>query len=62
MIQACVQFIDAAESKTDPAQIMFELALGNIVLCDKFSNSVLEGPLVQGHSPICNVIIPAIPA
>ena len=61
-MQACLQMIDAAEPKGGMAQQIFEFALGNLVVCDKFSNTVLEGTLVVGRSGICNVVVPGIPA
>jgi len=64
LVQACLGLIDSAEPKPQgqSAETVFALALGNIILCDKFANSVLEGPLVAGRSALCNVIVPGIPA
>jgi hypothetical protein len=62
LVQACLQLIDGAEPKAAAAETIFELALGNLVLCDKLANSILTEPLALGHSGICNAIVPAIPA
>jgi hypothetical protein len=62
LVQACIQLIDGAEPKAGTAQDIFQLALGNIVLCDKLANTILSGPLIAGRSAICNVIVPGIPA
>jgi hypothetical protein len=62
LVQACVRLIDGAEPKAASAETIFELALGNIVLCDKLANTILSGVLIAGRSAICNVIVPGIPA
>jgi hypothetical protein len=62
LVQACIRLIDGAEPKSGSAQNIFELALGNIILCDKLANTILSGPLVAGRSAICNAIVPGIPA
>ena len=56
LVQACQKLIDAGEpvvgTSSDPLAT-FQLALGNIVLCDKIANSILSGTLVQGSSALC---------
>jgi hypothetical protein len=59
LVQNCIKLIDPAEPApggSDP-QVVFNLALGNVALCNKLSNSILEGNLVEGQSDFCDAII-----
>lgn len=59
LIQNCVKLFNSAESSpgASNSQVVFNLALGNIVLCDKLANSILEGTLVLGQSEFCNGVL-----
>lgn len=59
LVQSCLQLIDSGEPKVSQgsnAQTVFELALGNLVLCDKLANTFLEGTLTPGRSLLCEAI------
>jgi hypothetical protein len=67
LIQACISLIDSAEIAPDVATsnplTTFELALGNIVACDKLANSLLTtGEFSTGGSILCNAIDSSVPA
>jgi hypothetical protein len=59
LIGACQKLFDAGEPtpglSTDPF-LSFQFALGNILLCDKVSNSILTEPLIQNSSPLCDAL------
>ena len=56
LVQACLDGIDSSEIQADTAgsnpSTAFELALGNLLVCNKIANSILE----VGGSELCNVI------
>jgi len=59
--QSCVNLTDSTEYSTEISLIDFqttlELALGNALVCDKFSNTVISGDLVIGQSFICDALL-----
>jgi hypothetical protein len=59
LVQSCLQLIDSGEpavNQNSDAQTVFLLGLGNIAMCDKLSNSFLEGTLTMGRSELCDAI------
>jgi len=59
ILQSCLQLIDSGEPQVNQnsnSQTVFELALGNLAMCDKLSNSFLEGTLTAGKSELCEAI------
>jgi hypothetical protein len=57
LIQACLKLIDAADFQTSDPLLAFQFALGNLLVCDKISNTVLTEPLTEGRSDVCNAIL-----
>src|SRR5208282_754184 len=54
LVASCVSMLDSAEiaAGIDPSTA-FGLALGNLLVCDKIANTILE----KGGSELCNVIL-----
>jgi hypothetical protein len=57
LIQTCLQLIDSADLQTSDDFQEFQFGLGNILVCNKLSNSVLAEPLTEGQSALCNAIL-----
>jgi len=57
LIQTCLQLIDQADLRNTDKLKSFQFALGNLLICDKLSNSVLAEPLTEGQSELCNAIL-----
>ena len=61
VVRDCVKLTDDTEFNSSLSlidfQTTFELALGNALVCDKFSNTVISGDLVSGQSFICDALL-----
>jgi hypothetical protein len=66
VVESCVNLTDTTEFTTGISlidfQTTFELALGNALVCDKFSNTVISGDLVEGESFICDALLAGAPS
>jgi hypothetical protein len=59
LVQICLEIIDGAELQEDITNPLttFQLALGNLMVCDKIANTLLTEPLTEGQSPLCDAIV-----
>jgi len=62
LVQICLDLLSIAETKAGAAISAplppLDLALGNLVACDKIANTVLVGGLTRGESVLCDAILP----